>query len=65
MKLETLLVQSDSSRLARRADKDNNRVTEGHRYAGRKKSELWTQEDIDKELTEIREDIEKLELWMQ
>jgi hypothetical protein len=36
MKLETLGVQSDSSRFARRADRDNNMATEGHRYAGRK-----------------------------
>jgi hypothetical protein len=42
MKLETLLVQSDSSRFARRADRDNNMATEGHRYAGRKKQELMS-----------------------
>jgi hypothetical protein len=37
MKLETLLVQSDSSRFARRADRDNAMATEGHRHAGRKR----------------------------
>jgi hypothetical protein len=37
---------------------------EGHRYAGRKrKAEKLV--EMDKDLVEIREDIEKLELWMQ
>jgi hypothetical protein len=31
-------MQSDSSRFARKADRDNTMVTEGHRHAGRKKS---------------------------
>jgi hypothetical protein len=35
MKLVTLLVQSDSSRFARKADRDNTMVTEGHRHAGK------------------------------
>jgi hypothetical protein len=36
MKLETLLVQSDSNRFARKVDRDNTMVTEGHRHAGKK-----------------------------
>jgi hypothetical protein len=64
MKLETLLVQSDSSRFARKADRDNTMVTEGHRHAGRK-SKAEKLAEMDKELAEIRADIEKLELWMQ
>jgi hypothetical protein len=65
MKMVTLLVQSDSKSFARREDRDNTMVTEGHRYDGRKNSELWSQEDIDEELYELKADIEKLELWMQ
>jgi hypothetical protein len=64
MKLETLLVQSDSSRFSRRADRDNTMVTEGHRHAGRK-SKAEKLAEMDKELAEIRADIEKLELRMQ
>jgi hypothetical protein len=64
MKLETLLVQSDSSRFARKADRDNTMVTEGHRHAGRK-SKAEKLAEMDKELYEIRADIEKLELKMR
>jgi hypothetical protein len=64
MKLETLLVQSDSSRFARRADRDNTMATEGHRHAGRK-SKAEKLAEMDKELAEIRADIENLELRMQ
>jgi hypothetical protein len=64
MKLETLLVQSDSDRFARRADRDNTMTTEGHTHVGRKsKGEKLA--EIDKELIEIRANIEELELWMQ
>jgi hypothetical protein len=64
MKLETLLVQSDSNRFARREDRDNAMTTEGHRHAGRK-SKAEKLAEMDKELAEIRADIEKLELRMQ
>jgi hypothetical protein len=40
-------------------------TTEGHRYAIRKNSELWSQEDMDEELTDIKKEIEKLALHMQ
>jgi hypothetical protein len=43
---------------------DNTMVTEGHRHAGRKSKEENLAE-MDKELAEIRADIEKLELRMQ
>jgi hypothetical protein len=36
MKLETLLVQSDSSRFSRRENRDSAMATEDHRHAGRK-----------------------------
>jgi hypothetical protein len=64
MKMETLLVWSDSSRLARRVDRDNTMATEDHRHA-RRKSKAKKLVEMDKELTEIRADIEELELWMQ
>ena len=63
MKLVTLLVQSDSSRFARRADRDSTMVTEGHRHAG-KKSKAEKLAEMDKELYELKSDIEKLELKM-
>ena len=54
-----------SSRFARREDRDNNMAIEGRRYAGRKNSDLWSQEDIDEELVDIKKEIEKLALQMQ
>jgi hypothetical protein len=50
MKLVELLVRSDSSRFARKANRDSNMATEGRRYAGRKEKERWSQEDMDEEL---------------
>jgi hypothetical protein len=61
MKLETLLVLSDSRRFARKADRDNTMVTECHRHAGRK-NKAKNLLELDKELAEIRADIEELEL---
>jgi hypothetical protein len=40
-------------------------ATEGRKYAGRKNSELWSQEDIDEELADIRAEIERIALKMQ
>jgi hypothetical protein len=64
MKLETLLVWSDSSRFARKADRDNTMVTEDHRHAG-KKRKAENIAEMDKEIYEIRVDIEDLELRMR
>jgi hypothetical protein len=61
MKLVILLVKSDSSRFARKVDKDNTMVTEDHRHAGRKRKAEKLAE-MDKELYEIRADIENIEL---
>jgi hypothetical protein len=63
MKLETLGMQSDSSKFSRKANRSSNMATEGHRYAGRK--ELWSQEDIDEELTYIKREIARLELKLR
>jgi hypothetical protein len=68
MKLEHSGMQSDS-RFARRADRDNTMVTEDHRHAGRKKSKAEKLAEMDKErdkeLYELKADIEKLELRMR
>ena len=64
MKRETLLVRSDSRRLARRVERDNAMATEDHRHA-RRKSKGEKLVEMDKELAEIRADIEELELRMQ
>jgi hypothetical protein len=39
-------------------------ATEGHRYAGRKDLELMSRSEIDEELTDIREEMEKLAFRM-
>jgi hypothetical protein len=57
MRLVELLVWSDTCRVARRADRDNTMVTEGHRHAGRKSQA--------EKLAELRVDIENLALKMQ
>jgi hypothetical protein len=59
-----LRLQSDDNRFSRRAI-DNIMATEGRRHAGRKSSEPWSQEDIDEELADIREEIENIALKMQ
>ena len=64
MKLVALLVHSDNSRFSRKADRDNTIVTEDHKHV-RKKSKVENLAEIDKELTEIRADIENLELKMR
>jgi hypothetical protein len=63
LKLETLRMRSDNSRFSRKENRGSNMATEGRRYARRK--ELWSQEDIDEELTYIKREIVrlKLKLW--
>jgi hypothetical protein len=64
-KLETLEMQSDSNRFARRADRDNKMTIESRRYVGRKNLDLWSQKYIDEELADIKKEIENLALRMQ
>ena len=61
MKLETLLMRSDSNRSATKADRGRKMATEGHR----KKSKAEKLAEMDRELTDIRAEIEKLKLWMR
>jgi hypothetical protein len=63
--LETLRVQSDSSRFARRADRDNDMATKGYRYAGRKDPELMSEDEWDEELAEMNVRMDELALEMQ
>jgi hypothetical protein len=51
-----------SNRFARRADRDNDMATEGHRYDGRKILEMMSTVERGKELADIRARMEKLEL---
>jgi hypothetical protein len=62
MKLVELFVWSDSNRFSRKENRKNKMATEGHRYARRRTSELWIQEDIDEELAYIKREIVRLEL---
>jgi hypothetical protein len=59
MKLEALRMQSDNI-FSRKENKGNNRATEGRRYAGRR--ELWSHEDIDEHLADIKREPVRLEL---
>ena len=61
MTLVELLVRSDSSRSARKENRDSTMATEGHRHVG-KKSTGRKRAGMDRELTEIMEKIHELEL---
>jgi hypothetical protein len=65
MKLVELIMRSDSSRSARRADRDSRMATERHRHAEKKSSKLMRAVEMDKELADIRAEIERLESLMR
>jgi hypothetical protein len=65
MKLEPLLVQSDSNRFARRANRDNNMATEGHRFAGRKGLDLMSDAEWDEELAEMNARLDEIAIEMR
>jgi hypothetical protein len=55
MRLVELLVRSDSSRFARKANRDNAMATKDHRHAGKKsKAEKRTEMDRELEIYEQR-----------
>jgi hypothetical protein len=64
MKLSTQDCRSDSIRFARRVDRDSTMVTEGHRSVERKKPELMSAAEMDKELADIKREMEELEMKM-
>jgi hypothetical protein len=61
MKLVELLMRSDSSRSATKADRGSKMATEGRR----KKSKAEKLAEMDRELADIRAEIERLELLMR
>jgi len=65
MNLEPLLMQSDSNRFARRANRDSNMATEGHRFAGRKGLDLMSDAEWDEELAEMNARLNEIaiEMW--
>jgi hypothetical protein len=64
MKLETLLMQSDSSRSTREVDKHNKMDTKGPKHAEKKSPEMMSIAEMDKELADIKREMEKLEMKM-
>jgi hypothetical protein len=65
MTMEHSGMQSDSNRFSRKADKNNSMATESHKSVERKKPELMSATEIDKELADIKRDMEELELRMR
>jgi hypothetical protein len=64
VKLETLGMQSDGSRSAREADRHSKMATEGRRKKSKEERLVEMEKERDKELYELKADIEKLELRM-
>jgi hypothetical protein len=64
MKLSTQDCRSDSSKSVREADRHNNMATERHKHAERKKPELMSAAEMDKELADIKREMEELEMKM-
>jgi hypothetical protein len=54
-----------SNKFSKWEDRERNMATEGRRYVGRKIPELMSTTERGKELADIRERMEELELWMQ
>jgi hypothetical protein len=65
MKLETLGMQSDINKSVRGADKYSKMATEGHRHAEKKKLEMMSATEMDKELTDIKREMEELEMKLR
>jgi hypothetical protein len=65
MKLGHSGMQSDSSRFARRADRDNNMATEGRRFARRKDLELMSDAEWDEELVEMNARLDEIAIEMR
>jgi hypothetical protein len=65
MKLDTLRMQSDSSRSVREADRHSKMATEGHKHAEKKSSKLMSAAEMDKELADIKREMEELEMKMR
>jgi hypothetical protein len=62
MKLEHSGMRSDSNKSVREVDRNNSMATEGHRFAKWKKPELMSVAEMDKELADIKREMEELEM---
>jgi hypothetical protein len=58
-------LQSDNNKFSRRADRNRKMATEGHGRGGKKNHQQQRKDEMDEELTEIRERMEELALRMQ
>jgi hypothetical protein len=58
-------LQSESNKFSRREDRNNKMATEGHGCGGKKNHQQHRKYEMDKELTEVRERMEELALWME
>jgi hypothetical protein len=65
MKLEHSGMRSDSSRFAREADRHNEMATEGHRSVEWKSPKVMSTTEMDKELADIKREMEELEMKMR
>jgi hypothetical protein len=65
MKLSTQDCRSDSNRFPREADRDSAMAIEGHRSTERKSPELMSTVEMDKELVNIKREMEELEMKMR
>jgi hypothetical protein len=58
-------LQSDSNKFSRRADRNRKMATEGHGCMVERRTTAERKDEMDKELTEIRERMEELALRVQ
>jgi hypothetical protein len=65
MKLGTQDCRSDSSRSIRETDRSSKMATEGHKHAERKSPKLMNTTEMDKELADIKREMEELEMKMR
>jgi hypothetical protein len=65
MKLEHSRMQSDSGRSIKEADKHSKMATEFHKHVERKNPELMSIAEMDKELVDIKQEMEELKMKMQ
>jgi hypothetical protein len=65
MKLSTQDCRSDSSRSVRETDRNSVMATEGHRPAEKKSPNMMSAAEMDKEMVDIKREMEELELKMR
>jgi hypothetical protein len=65
MKLEHSEMWSDSSRFSKEVDRQCSMASEGHKHAERKRSKMMNATEMDKELTDMKREMEELEMRMR